>query len=153
MLQSVTIEKSMLDLGQVWTIDYARTIDGSSFADRSAISQYAAFERSLTLIGQGYDVMRITEPSGRIIHADAIAEFYLMLGRRSRPELQVEEAAALVDNAPLPIGRPRRSRKLLLVVWVVLSVAATAAAFATLDPAAFGIVGPRGTVAAEPTYR
>jgi hypothetical protein len=156
MLQSITIEKPMVGLGQEWLIEYARTIDGSVFADQSAISQYAAFERALALIGQGFDVMRITEPGGRVIRADAIAEFYLTLSRRGMRDLPDVESdlpatAAAALTAP-PIRRPR-SRKLMLVIWVALSLTATAVAVATLFPGAVGVVGPHGTVSAEPVYR
>ena len=157
MLQSITIEKPVMGLGQEWLIEYARAIDGSVFADHTAISQYAAFERALALIGQGFDVIRITEPDGRIIRADAIAEFYLTLSRRGMPDLPTEEisppAKTAVRTLSAPVIRRPRSRKLMLVVWIALSLAATATAVATLFPGAIGVVGPHGTVSAEPTYR
>ncbi len=157
MLQSITIDKPELGLSQEWLIEYARTIDGSVFSDHTAISQYAAFERALALIGQGFDVMQITEPSGRVIRADAIAEFYLTLSRRGVPELPAEDAAvpakAKVRALSTPVVRPPQSRRLMLVVWIALSLAATATAVATIFPSAVGIVGAHGTVAAEPIYR
>ncbi|HEV2650260.1 MAG TPA: hypothetical protein VGU69_03300 [Rhizomicrobium sp.] len=157
MLQSITIEKPVLGLGQEWLIEYVSTIDGSVFADHTAISQYAAFERALALIGQGFDVIRITEPGGRVIRADAIAEFYLTLSRRGMPELTAGEAALAetpaVAKPRTPVIRRPRSRNLMLVVWIALSLAATATAVATLFPSAIGIVGPHGTVSAEPNYR
>ena len=156
MLQSITIEKPVLGLGQEWLIEYARTIDGSVFADHSTISQYAAFERALALIGQGFDVIQITEPGGRIIRADAIAEFYLNLSRRGMrdlPAVEAEAPAAAVRGQSAPVIRRPRSRRLMLVVWVALSLAATAVAVATLFPGAIGVVGAHGTVSAEPTYR
>ncbi len=61
-------------------------------------------------------------------------------------------AKARVRGLPPVIRRPR-SRRLMLIVWIALSLAATATAVATIFPAAIGIVGAHGTVAAEPTYR
>jgi hypothetical protein len=156
MLQPISIDKPVLGLGQEWTIEYVRPIDGAVFADRTAISQYAAFERALALIGQGQDVIRISEPGGRIIRADAIADFYLTLSRRGVPEMppdQIDLPAPVAARAPVQFLKPARSRKLMLVVWIALSLAATVTAVATLYPGAIGVVGPHGTVAAEPTYR
>ena len=99
MLQQISIDKPVLALGQEWTIEYARPIDGAMFADRTAVSQYAAFERALSLIGQGLDVIRISEPGGRIIRADAIADFYLTLSRRGVPEMPPDQI-----DLPAPVA-------------------------------------------------